>query len=374
MDDIANDINGDFYVAGQQGEIEEDLAYRHVVIPRKHVDVFRLGIKPNKNDVNVQEACRDTIKANYWYVLAHPKANNPRHSFLKAARIAYLRVLGLLLGVGDSQDQPAAHNCRYNDVKIIDTNATVAIDTDNVPITDDVPNWAADAVWRIGVRRKVTDILGNIGFNMRTRGHHGLDDMVDRYERVWHKCLYDEDNPGLEWLELAHDVYHFLYPDVLDGFWVDACTNERCAGALIKRVNSFAAGTAAVGAVATGLEDLTIVFPKMRDLLDPAYAEIERCMTVIGGTGGRWAGSINRRYYGAGELVPNERVMASAAAVTLAALAAMQSDAPLRNSDALKRVGRNAPITGHIIQQIITKATQHDRMVLAILPADEDVD
>jgi hypothetical protein len=186
--------------------------------------------------------------------------------------------------------------------------------------------------------------------------------------------MYQEDDPGIEWKYLAHHAFHYVFPDSLDTFWKDSVDAARCSGTLAKRYHSYAAGTAAVGAVQTGANDVLIVFPQMKEVMADQFAELDRCVNALKGSANRWVGSINRRFYNGGELTVDERVLSSLASVVLSALEVSASSSPLRNSLALRRVASNAPITGSIMVTIMQKATQDARMVNALLGKSEDVD
>lgn len=381
---IVHDFDGTFYLVGNQGEIEEDLAYRYVLIRQSDANVFQLGRATDLGTAGA--AIKRTIRLNYWYLLSI----TDEHAITPevARRCAYMRVLGLCKGWGDIQNRPADHNCQYNDVRIVNDNDMVEVpvavagripDAHTDPTigrnhTNAIPNYgdAIEVAWRTSVKLKLMNIVCIIAFFMRTRGHHYVDEMMERYIAVWRKCLYDEDNPGISWQHLAHHCFHFLYPDVLDGVWLNACEAATCAGALVKRVNSYPAGIAAIGAVSTGASDIAIVFPAIRTLVPDAFEELDRCEKLAASN--RWAGSVNRRYYGAPNIIVDEKKLGSLAAVIVASYDGIVNTAPLKDSRALQRVAANARLTGALISQMIQKAITDDRMVdpLFIEPAVED--
>jgi hypothetical protein len=362
---VAHDFDGEYFVVGQQGEVEEVLDHRRVYVPDTAARVFGLGTVVDLNNADALDAVNATINVNYWALLALPEGARP--TVEEAIRIAFLRVHALTKGWGDMANDMARHNVRYNDITIIPVaqvfrvNINDALHDGDKTAAHNVPNWDTDAAWRTAVKRKVLNMVCLVAFFMRTRGHHWTADSDDRYQKIWRNCLYEEEHVGLNWEKVAHHTYHFIYPDILDGIWREAVTNARCAGALIKRFDSLPAGVAAVGAVQTGATDILIVLPNIRNLVPDAFQELERCANVI--RGHRWAGSINRRFYDGTELIPDEKKLGSIAAVILGALQAVSSAAPLRNSKALQRVAQNAPITGTLINTMIQKAVTDDRMV-----------
>jgi hypothetical protein len=366
---IVNCIDGEYYVVGQQGELEELLDHRKVLI--RTTDIGAFGLKTATNIGVHQAAVERTIKLNYWYLMSFTGANAIPARICR--KITYLRVHALCKGFGDPVRNTAAHNVRYSDITLVANDYEVeVIDTAQAPpvmvartAADDIPNWMDDDAWRAATKKKVTNMICMVAYFMRIRGHHWTIDSDDRYAAIWRLCLYDEDNPGLDWQYIAHHAYHFIYPDVLDDFWTDSCSRKTCAGTLEKRYNSAAAGTAVIGAVFNGAMDIGIVFPKVRDLIPEAYAELERCQLVLDGH--RWAGSINRRFYGGPPMTVDEQAIGALAATILGGLSAVAGAAPLRNSPALNRAARNAPITGSLITRIITEAAKDDRMKEAIL-------
>jgi hypothetical protein len=368
MDDfVANEFDGHYYLVGQQGETEEDLTYRHVDIRQADSVAFRLnGVTDyGTNGIRIS----NTLRMNYW--LLGTIAGDKAVTMEQARKISYLRVLALSKGWGDIGNRPAEHNVMYNDVKIVDDakeyNVPSAYAAQGGPDPVDrghahaIPNFAADAVWRIEARTKLMNVVCIVAYFMRSRGHHWLEDMDERYVAVWRKSLYDEDNIGLVWALVAHHALHFIYPDILDQVWVNAVDRARCAGTLIKRVNCYPAGVAALGAVSSGASDISIVFPAIRNLVPEAFEELDRCESLV--QAHRWAGSINRRYYAAPNVVVDEKKIGSLAAVILAAYEGVASSAPLKNSKALQRVAGNAKLTGSLIAQMIQKAVTDERMV-----------
>jgi hypothetical protein len=364
---VVNDINGDFYVAGAQGEKEEDFIYRHVYVLEGDVAVFRKGNAVDARDAGNLAALNRTLKLNYHKLV---QENDPNEvSAENARKIAYLRVLALSKGLGDLLSGPAAHNCTRTDLVRVVPTAAGAVPGNNfandAPIanilTTPVPNWAADAAWRANAKLKFTNMVCTVAYFFRIRGHHWLEDMDARYSEIWKRCLYAEDHAGLEWKFVAHHAFHFIYPDDLDEFWTHAKDHSLCAGTLIKRWSSLPAGVASVGAVSTGGEDLVVVFPAFRDIMPEAFEEVNRCKRAMGERS--WVGSVNRRFYNAPDLEVDEKRLGGLASVILCALKLNTTNPKLADSRALQRVAQNAPITGALLVNIMTRAVDDARMV-----------
>lgn len=371
--DVVHDFNGDFYVVGSSGEIEELLDHHKVLIYQQDAGVFGLNQILDTNTAANHAPVIRTLKLNYWYLRSLPDVVRPIH--VDAWKIAYLRVLALCKGFGDPQNNIAAHKVRYSDIIIVPNNHHFDTrDPDDTAVTGStgamaevIDDWGEDAslAWRNQVRKKLSNIICLIAFFMRTRGHHWTEDMEVRFVEIWKRCLYNEDDPNLKWKYIARHSLHFIYPDTLDAAWYAFLERARCNGALVKRWSSFAAGTAAIGACLAGANDVTVVFPKIRDVIPQAFAELDRCVAVLNAD--RWAGSINRRFYGGRDLVINERALGALAATILAALKVFESTAALARSPALIRIAQNAPITGELIAVTLQKAAQDKRMINAIL-------
>jgi hypothetical protein len=382
MNNVANDVNGNFYVTGQQGELEEDKEMRHFIIPKSVATYFQLGTAVDQKATWFETVMRTIIRANFWFLRSLPDPVTVE----EAAKIAWLRVCGLLLGLADLADNHADHNLIYNDTKVKDignhgvdhnpdTRSIRVIDMTGIvryvhPYEEDVPLWDTTelSVWRNTTWRKFSNILCIVAYFMRTRAHHWTEDMQVRYVEVWRNCLYDEDDIGLKWELVAHHALHYIYPNTLDQFWTESVRTKRCAGALIKRYTSYPAGMAAVGAVWAGYRDLTTIFPKFQVYVKDAVKELDKCRKTL--LDNRWAGSINRRYYNAPDVKVNEAELASLAATIISALEATGAQHALASSSALKRVAGFAPITGSFMVNVLKRAAGHAAMVHAVLPEE----
>jgi hypothetical protein len=343
---------------------------------------FARGRISDLTNANAPAILRRTINLNYWAsrsIVGDRSVNDTQ-----AMRIAYLRVLGLIIGTADVTGTPNSHNCQYSDIRLVPddhefqvqgaANAAGPARVELHNSNDDPPNFfnPAEVDWRIKTKKKVINMICIIAFFMRTRGHHYTDEMDDRYKAVWRKCLYDEDDPGLAWTHIAHNTFHYIYPDDLDNIWGNNVISASCAGALVKRYASYSAGTAAVGAVAVGAADVLTVFPRLREVMADAFNELDRCMTVL--RTHRWAGAITRRFYRGPALNIDEKRLGALAAVIIGALNTGATTSPLRNSRALMRVAENAPITGGFITSMLTKASQDERLVNALFVEAEEAD
>jgi len=365
MNFIANEFDGEYYVVGQQGELEEVLLHRLVLVLEGDRAVFGLAKEVAYNSVS--DAVKRTVKLNYHFLRSDVIAEKYKPDEEAACKIAYLRVLALLKGLGDTANDFVAHGLTYSDIRIVAgplDAAEVPDGKDGVKALDadkTIALWDGLSNWRAETKKKFTNMVCCVAYVMRVRGHHHTADSQDKYVNLWKRCLYEENDAGVEWEYVAHHAFHFIYPDVLDQFWTFAVENSRCAGTLIKRYDAMPAGVAAVGAVGAGSDDILVVLPAMKNVLPDAFAELEAARQAC--KRHRWNGSINKRFYGGSEVKVDEKRLGALAAVIVGALDTAVSSAPLRNSKALKRVAENAPITGAVITQIIGKAVADERMV-----------
>jgi hypothetical protein len=368
-DDITHNMNGDFYVVGQQGEVEEALDHRLVYVPDTDVGLFPFANAVTGAPADRLAALKRIQRGNFWKLLGI--TGEHAVTVLQAKRIAFLRAQAICRSLGDTGDNPADHNVKYNDLTIVagvlactrGLNAAGVVEdvAEFDGFNRDIPDWNVDEPWRRSARKKMTNMICVIAFFMRTRGHHWTPDTNDRYAVVWRRCLYQEDNPDLEWRFIAHHAFHFLYPDVIDAFWKNAIDKAFCAGTLAKRYDSFAAGTAIIGACSAGADDVCVLFPTLRGIIQGSFVELDRCRRAL--QGHRWAGCINRRFYGGEELVADEKALGPLAATILGALESLASTSHLRESRALARVAQNAPITGALVANLIRAASQDKRMI-----------
>jgi hypothetical protein len=279
---------------------------------------------------------------------------------LDALKIAYLRTIGMREGVLDYSLSHEHHNCRFpNFASEDELEVKHDIDLETMPM-EALKKWSDDN------RTKFTDMICTVAYFFRVRGHHWVEDMEDRYRAIWRKCLYNEDNPGLEWKFIAHEAFHGVYPDQLDKFWQDSVDDNRCSGALKKRFNSAPAGVAGMIALRTGVNDLSIVVPKALKLVQDAVDHLEQLESIINSH--RWAGSINRNLYGAPKVVAEENRLGALGALIVASLRSVAPQAPLLRSESLKRIANNSPLTGSAVASMINTAVNHERSGLALLP------
>jgi hypothetical protein len=215
--------------------------------------------------------------------------------------------------------------------------------TDGIKLVRD----ALTKEWKANARKHFTDIVCCIAYIFRVRGHHYKADLKDRYLSLWGRCLHDEKDLPLPWDILATDVFHAIFPDTLDDFWIESADKTRCAGTLIKRVDSAPAGAAGILALEKGYNDIAMTFPFIEDRIKEPVETMKRIVVDLENS--RWGGSINHNLYGVPKLRYNETNVGVLASVVVGVYKTMAQDSLLLQSPALLRLAELAPATGGAI-------------------------
>uniref|UniRef100_A0A915KGU7 Uncharacterized protein n=1 Tax=Romanomermis culicivorax TaxID=13658 RepID=A0A915KGU7_ROMCU len=151
-----------------------------------------------------------------------------------------------------------------------------------------------------------------LAFGFCTCGHHFTDDMEEMYDPLWGRLILCTNEAGVHWKTFFRIGLHAIMLDFLDAFWVAIARKGKVAGTLCLGVNCAAAGTALWRATKTAADDVFSCFPKQRNnplILEAAQA-LKAICNILDNPQNRWVGSINRRYYGAADLVQNETKVA----------------------------------------------------------------
>jgi len=391
-----NDYNGECFIAGASGEREELHANRivHVLpaMPFDDTNAFAPGTATHQQylDLFFRLQYHVLVEAYVAKPAQAPFAvggvRPPRLRVPDAAtddrcmRVAYARTIAAREGDYSFNDTAAQHHVRYAEYNVhswasLQAWAQDYLDDNTIAITNlltaraaipRIPNVANIAAWRNTFRAKYTDVVCIIAYFFRVRGHHWTDEMDARYVDVWRKCLYTEDNPGITWQYLAHDAYHAIFPDELDEFWEGSVEDETCAGTLIKRFTSMPAGVAGISALNAGVADLRMIVPKALDYSKDAIAHLDDLTQTV--ENNRWAGSVNRRFYGAPNLIVDEAKLSALAAIIRAGLEGLAPGSPLLKSKALQRIAQNAQMTGAIVGKMVMTAVRSEAAAEIFLP------
>lgn len=348
------DLNGDCFIAGESGEAEALLDHRVVYIPSEFKVASQPFEKVKETDVQIVEF----LNLNF----AALKDQKVQLTDAECAKVAFIRFLAVREGLVSPKFQKENYNVRYNECEYTRVHSSEISWVEEHPFDDD-PSRLHQTIRGVlsksvmgDLRKNFTDMVGCVAYMFRVRGHHWLADMDDKYKDLWKKCLKDGDNPGLKWEYVAHHATHAIFPVILDQFWQKGVQNSNIAGALAKRFDSAPAGVAGVKALDAGMTDLAINVPGVKVHFQELYQEKDRLVKKLKEE--RWAGSINRRFYAAGDLGFDESRFAAIAATILAALNQLAPTSPLRNSAALKRMAQAAPLTGALMVKMIVAAAE----------------
>jgi hypothetical protein len=358
-----DDLNGECFIVGAEGEVEE--------MVDKNVVIFPPGC-PSVGPTDIGAALTFTADQMGDFLVANTAHSiQAGRSAADAAKIAYVRFLAARNGLISPDLAPAAHNVRYNHAQRVAEPVMVELRADVIG------NAAHEAAIRAAItgdfkrlaRRSFTDIVCCVAYIFRVRGHHYRDDILDRYVSLWSRCLKRDAELPASWELLATDALHAIMPDVLDNFWAEAAAGAHCAGALIKRLDSAPAGVAGVMALKRGLSDVMMLFPGVADKVPDSY----RYFTDVAGKveASRWGGSINCRFYGVSRIRVDEGRIGALASVVMGIYDQLATDSKLRESPALKRLAEAAPATGGAIGQAARRTIAHPRMNL-LLASDSD--
>jgi len=353
-----DDLNGECFILGAEGEVEEKIEKNMVLFPE--------GFPAAGPGAIGQALAITAAQGNEFLVVNASHSIAVGRTAADAAKVAYMRFLMVKNGLASPDFSPAAHNVRYNHaVRITDAQKdelVAAIEVNEghkAAIREAIP-----ADFRKKARRAFTDVVCCVAYIFRVRGHHYRDDILDRYVSLWARCLKRDVDLPVNWELLATDAFHAIMPDVLDDFWRSAAEGARCAGALIKRLDSAPAGVAGVMALRRGLSDVMMLFPGVADKVPDSY----RYFTEVAGQveNSRWGGSINCRFYGVQRIRVDEGRIGALASVVMGIYDQLATDSKLRDSPALKRLAETAPATGGAIGLAARRTIAHPKMNLLL--------
>lgn len=339
----------------------------------RRVDLWRATPRPNLPGVGVTmtvEEMRQFAIYNAYMILTSatvcghlglnaPAANNtPGLQTAEAWKVVYevvmLRLGALIRGLISPNWPAEQYFCTYN-------NAVVLTATEEV---NSLTWWRdQDVGYRNaflgGVRQtimnfenRVNNIICLLAYGFRSRGHHYTKDMDAAYKNVWRHCIMNQQALDENWKAWFTSGLHAIYPIVLDEYWL-SCVELGCiSGAMQKRINVAAAGTAIWGALDSAAQDVCTVFPQLRDQL---AQPLELCrVTAELCRNNRWLGSVNRSYYNAQALNVDEGQLKQLGSVVMAIYKEIEGGADITNSKALARVAKQAPLAGKVFGTFAT--------------------
>lgn len=359
------DLNGECFIIGSQGEIEENIIEDNVVFapgrPNIWVNGMRLADVPN----TARDECNEWLHACMIANIDHLHTHVATLPDITVARIAYYRVLAIREGYLYFDDPHELHHCRYS-LRIQLPNTWIAPDdTTRVARSYALLNDAD----RAQMRRNFLNAVCTVAYIFRIRAHHWAENLDTKYRDTWKKVMAPDTNetPLIDWRYFARNAIHAIYPDTLDAIWTDAVKNGKCRRPLALRYHSACAGMAGVKALRAGLDDLKGGMPKIAEILEPHEKELISIEQQIEGK--RWAGSVNHNFYGQPGVVFEESKLGAAASFVLHSLEVLSNGAPLANSPALRRIANQAPITGAIFSNYLIQAAKRPEVLANLMVA-----
>lgn len=361
---VVEDLNGECFIAGAEGEVEEYVSSNVIVIPHN------FDVAPNAEFGTQRTHSEDDVAA---FVLCNMQVRLPdgvTRSYSDRAKIAYIRYLAVRNGLASPHFDVTSNHVRYNHTEQLSETDTGRIINDalaNIPLKTALQTTLT-APFRKLCRKMFSDIVCCIAYVFRVRGHHYKEDFQARYDTLWSRCLHNPADLPLQWQYLATDALHAIMPVHLDNYWTHCVGNAKCAGALIKRYDAAPAGVAGMFALKRGLDDVMMIFPGVVNNIPDAYSSFVRTFNELKQT--RWGGSINARYYGAQRVRVDESSIGALASVVMGVYDQLASDSKLRESPALLRLAQTAPATGGAIGLAARNATSDVRLnLLDMVPA-----
>jgi hypothetical protein len=300
----------------------------------------------------------------------------------EAANLAYLRFLAIKYKLMSARYQHNNYACDYNQAVIGYCNDGVTPLTTNHILANDNEGFPAAAQGgiqgvlegeltvdrRAQLNKMFTNIVCLVAYMFRTRGHHYLPDMQDKYVRLWNKTATRNIPLHMSWENIATIGLHAIMPMILDMFYTHCRDHAKIDSILVLRYDSAAAGTALFPVLKQGLSDILVVVPKMKDILVREIEYIDEVCEDL--KDNRWRHSINARFYNERRDRLDEKRTGATAALIRACIDTLAADSDIIDSKALLRASKIAPITGAAFGRAIRNYVNSDKF-LALGAGDE---
>lgn len=358
----ARDFNGQCYVEGSEGEryVRKDSYVVFVPNGLGAPTWLADGKEDHSNIVIADNVAQQIIAVNMRIVI------NDCESNLEAFWVAYLRYLCIKNGWISDSYAANQHHCAYRETA--NDPAGIAVINDEklaeILVEDFFPSNAELEDFRL----MVYDYVGLLAYVFRARGHHYLDD--EKFEaslvKIWKAMQYDENDIPIRFKIGFTLGLHAIFPDVLDTFWLRAANNARVAGALIKRIDVAAAGSAIMSSLYRGVSDIRVTIPKLPADLEEQWDHFLAIHEHW--RNHRWDYSVNARLYGVARIRIREDQFSVLASYVVAVYRAIDDNAALVGSKALERNAIANPVTGYIMQRATLQMIDKFSMALAYGP------
>jgi len=360
-DDMATigleDFNGDYFLGTREGEEMEEVPVNNVLFGS---DIPRASQFGAEVPFDVDSA--SAFLADQMMHLSMQASPMPVD---QQGAVAFMRLLAVKHGLVSPLFDHTVQNLKYNDAVPLSQAQTEALRNRNTYLTKEGVSAVVTPMMRKDIRTTFADRVCMVAFMFRARGHHYMDSLDAVYANLWKKCRYSENQVHATWQNVSCAALHAIFPENLEKFWFRMVSESKCNGALAKRYDVAAAGTAGPLVVLQGLIDIKMVAPGIERRCENEINELNRMIVDI--RSHRYAGSVNRKYYGAPTVFINEKAISAIAAVIRSALQTLAADAPLGKSPALQRIANNAPITGAVLGQAIGQIARREETINGLL-------
>jgi hypothetical protein len=285
----------------------------------------------------------------------------------KALRIAYIRYLAVRAGLVSSLFLHATYHVNHDGFSATLNNNNVDVylhDVRTDPIMAGIPAALTDA-WRKNARSYFANYVCILAYVFRIRGHHYVDgqDYDELYDKMKARCLMQSHDLGLTHIELYRFALHSIYPIVLERFWAQMVDAGTIAGTLIKRYRCAGAGQAAIYAAKRGIDDIVLLFPKVKVFLPDQCHRIDELYDDVSHAQNRYRYCINSRYYGVDRIPLPEDTFQVIGAIVQGIYSTLAPSSPLLQSKALERLANMAPVTGMAFGSLAQRALRTDTYV-----------
>jgi len=363
----ANDdrVNGDILVHTTEGVVYDNSAQYVVPVPTDYpvaADPTNFPAIP----ITRVHATAFLMLNTYMINLAVPAINLQTASFL-----AYYRFLAVKYGLASPRYMANAYNVGYNQCVVLPgpngTSGDVNGNNDHgIPAANKAAVQAAivaniTVVNTRHINTTFTNIVCLLAYMFRTRGHHFIPDMQEKYERLWGKCKAAQTDKHGTFEQIVTIGLHCVFPQLLDRFWARAMELGTCDAVIALRYTAYSAGTSLFNVVDQGIRDLLTVIPKVADVLPDEIEYVRSQNTIL--KNNRWAHSVNARLYGADPTRLDESRVGVVAALIRSCIDALANDSPILESKALARAAKLAPIAGAAYTVAIKNYIRSDKFV-----------
>jgi len=331
-------MNGDLFVANDAGEADEFVAKNAVFFPLSWPTDVKENVPMNPTVAQVTG-----FFAYNWSYLTNiiPEVN-------LRAKTVYLRFLAARLGLMHPNFNKANNRVRYNEAVWVTQDTVNSVDvgassTAMVKAFDALPE-----AHRLGLQKQFTNLIGIVAIMFRSRGHHYLDEMADRYDSLWAKNrnapqdLFKKN----EWAHVATTAFHAIFPMILDRVLVNGAALGTLCNPFILRHDGPCAGTAVWYATYAGVANVQTIAGTKNRLLLGQIEILNRVMARL--RADRWLGGINRNFYGAAQLDVDVKAIQELVAAVRGMVDPAEIQSTLKDSQALTRTAKQSPIVNAI--------------------------